>query len=81
DVRPCSMSTINEPGALLLGNLQERSLPDLWNSAYAHRLRKALLSGEGMPDICCHCPMRAFDLEAHIHLFGDADGRSETPRP
>lgn len=79
DVRPCCMSTINEKGALLLGNLQEQSLPELWNSAYAHKLRKALITGKGMPEICNHCPMRAFDLESHIHLFTDESGTVEKP--
>jgi radical SAM protein with 4Fe4S-binding SPASM domain len=69
DVRPCCMSTLNEKGALLVGNLTRNSLPELWNSGYMHQLRKALDSEKDLPDICLHCPMRRCDLQAHTHIM------------
>jgi radical SAM protein with 4Fe4S-binding SPASM domain len=73
DVRPCCDSVINERGALLVGNLKERSLPELWNSAYMHNLRKALIEEKGLPGMCMNCPSRACSLETHIHLYQNAE--------
>lgn len=72
DVRPCCMSTINEEGALLVGNLKGSSLSSLWNSDYMHILRKSLISERNMPDMCVHCPMRVYDLKSHIHPLNSA---------
>jgi radical SAM protein with 4Fe4S-binding SPASM domain len=81
DVRPCCMSTINEKGALLVGNVTKSSLPRLWNSSYMHQLRRALNSERNLPDMCIHCPMRSCDLESHTHLMLPQEpGRTEESR-
>jgi radical SAM protein with 4Fe4S-binding SPASM domain len=67
DVRPCCMSTFNERGALLVGNVAQTPLPELWNSGYMHRLRRALDREENLPGMCGPCPMRRCDLESHTH--------------
>lgn len=69
DVRPCCMSTINERGALLVGNVTKDSLTALWNSSYMHQLRSSLRSEKNLPDMCLQCPMRRCDLESHTHLI------------
>lgn len=69
DVRPCCISTINEKGALFVGNLKDRSLPELWNSKYMHMLRKSLLREKNMPEMCEHCCSRSCDLESHTHIM------------
>jgi radical SAM protein with 4Fe4S-binding SPASM domain len=69
DVRPCCDSVINEDGALIVGNLKERTLPELWNSAYMHNLRKALIDERELPGMCMNCPSRTCSLETHIHLY------------
>jgi radical SAM protein with 4Fe4S-binding SPASM domain len=69
DVRPCCISTINEKGSLLVGNLKDSSLPELWNSVYMHNLRKSLLSECNMPEICDNCCSRSCDLESHTHII------------
>jgi len=69
DVRPCCMSTINEKGALLVGNLNDSTLPELWNNTYMHKLRKSLITEKEMAEMCVLCPMRVFSMEAHIHLL------------
>jgi radical SAM protein with 4Fe4S-binding SPASM domain len=69
DVRSCCMSTINEKGALLVGNLNDSTLPELWNNAYMHKLRKSLLTEKQMHEMCVLCPMRVFTMESHIHLL------------
>jgi len=67
DVRPCCMSTFNERGALLVGNVAQTPLPELWNNGYMHRLRRALDREENLPGMCGPCPMRRCDLESHTH--------------
>ena len=69
DARPCCMSTINEKGALLVGNVTKNSLSSLWNNSYMHHLRKALRNEKELPEMCLHCPMRRCDLETHTHFF------------
>lgn len=69
DVRPCCMSTINEKGALLVGNLNDSTLPELWNNTYMHKLRKSLITEKQMLEMCVLCPMRVFTMESHIHLL------------
>lgn len=73
DVRPCCDSVVNEPDALRVGNLADRTLPELWNSAYMHRLRKALVEERALPRLCECCPSRICSLESHIHLFHAAE--------
>ena len=67
DVRPCCMSTFNERGALLAGNVAHSPLPDLWNSSYMHQLRRSLDREKDLPEMCRSCPMRRCDLETHTH--------------
>jgi radical SAM protein with 4Fe4S-binding SPASM domain len=69
DVRPCCISTINEKGALLVGNLSDSSLSELWNNKYMHNLRKSLVKEQGMHEICEHCCTRSCDLESHTHIL------------
>ncbi len=69
NVRPCCISTINEKGALLVGNLKDSSLPELWNGNYMHKLRKSLLRESGMPEICEHCSLRSCDIESHTRIL------------
>lgn len=73
DVRPCCMSTINEKGALLDGNVTTSSLSALWNSRYMHELRNALHREVKVTDMCQQCPMRRCDIETHTHLFAPDD--------
>lgn len=80
DVRPCCMSTINERGALLVGNVTKDRLADLWNSSYMHQLRSSLRSEKDLPDMCRHCPMRRCDLESHTHLIVPPEPRRPMSR-
>lgn len=78
DVRPCCMSTFNERGALLAGNVARSPLPELWNNGYMHQLRRALDKEENLPAMCEPCPMRRCDLETHTHPVFPPD--QATPR-
>lgn len=69
DVRPCCMSTINEPGALKLGNLHAQSLSGLWNCAQMRLLRRRLLKNAKLPRFCEQCPARAGSLRTHIRIL------------
>jgi MoaA/NifB/PqqE/SkfB family radical SAM enzyme len=80
DARPCCMSTFNEKGALLAGNVARSPLPDLWNSGYMHQLRRALDREENLPDMCLPCPMRRCDLETHTHLVYPPDTEGKGSR-
>jgi radical SAM protein with 4Fe4S-binding SPASM domain len=71
DVRPCCESVINEKGALIVGNLKDRTLRELWNSTYMHKLRKALVDENNLPGRCMNCPERTCSLETHIHLYNE----------
>lgn len=81
DVRPCCMSTLNEEGALLVGNVSETPIPALWNSNYMHQLRRALERERELPAICGDCPIRRCDMKAHLHLFSPASGGADGPAP
>lgn len=73
DVRPCCISTINETGSFLVGNVAKNSLPSLWNSSYMHKFRRTLSREENLPAMCQNCPMRRCDMEAYTHLLTPDD--------
>jgi len=69
DVRPCCGSTMNEEICIKLGNLEDFSLPEFWNSFQMRKLRIALLRGKHLPELCRKCPMRIYSLESHTWIL------------
>lgn len=69
DVRPCCAATINEENTLRLGNLEDSSLEDMWNSSWIRELRRALLGRKQLPEFCKRCAFRVYSLQSHIRIL------------
>ncbi len=72
DVRPCCIATINEEDTLKLGNLNDSSLPKLWNGPMMRRLRLSLLEGNNLFKFCRNCSLRACSLKTHTRILDNA---------
>jgi radical SAM protein with 4Fe4S-binding SPASM domain len=57
----------------VLGNIMDDSLADIWNNRKFTHLRKALLTGEGLPEICRDCEYFITAMTPEDVLDGDAD--------
>lgn len=71
DVRPCCISTITEENSLIIGNVKELSLEELWNNSEICKLRLALLTGSNLPEFCKNCAIRVYSLASHIRILNN----------
>ncbi|MBN1871167.1 MAG: SPASM domain-containing protein [Candidatus Omnitrophica bacterium] len=68
-VRPCCISTLNEKGAIAIGNVKRSSLDEIWNSPEMRKLRVSLLKGKDFAEFCENCAMREFCLDSHTRIL------------
>jgi radical SAM protein with 4Fe4S-binding SPASM domain len=61
------------PDEDILGNIMDDSLANIWNNRKFTHLRKALLSGEDMPEICRKCEYFQAAMSSEDVLDKDAD--------
>ncbi|MBL7196666.1 MAG: SPASM domain-containing protein [Candidatus Omnitrophica bacterium] len=69
DVVACCSNTIYEDNALMLGNLSESSLPQLWNNSQMCKIRMAQLGMRRLPEFCRNCAVRVCSLESHTRVL------------
>jgi radical SAM protein with 4Fe4S-binding SPASM domain len=57
DVEICCIAAAHEDGLehIIMGNIMDEGLADIWNNRKFIRFRKSLLSGNNMPEICKSC--------------------------
>jgi radical SAM protein with 4Fe4S-binding SPASM domain len=57
DVEICCIAAAHEDGSehIIMGNIMDESLADIWNGRKFIDFRKSLLSGHNMPEICKGC--------------------------
>lgn len=69
DVVACCSNTIYEENSLMLGNLNESFLPQLWNSHRMRRIRMAQFRLRKLPEFCKSCAIRVNYLDSHIRIL------------
>lgn len=69
DVVACCSNAIYEDNSLMLGNLSESSLPQLWNSPKMRKIRMAQLGIRRLPEFCRNCAIRVCSLGSHTRIF------------
>jgi radical SAM protein with 4Fe4S-binding SPASM domain len=71
DVRPCCMSTINENNALILGNVRDHTLAELWNCRAMRQLRLSLMKNGRPNDFCLNCPIRNCSSGSYTRILAN----------